>query len=143
MGNSIEKPANYKVFFGDMEYDEEKGKFECPPTTLNNIKKLPQKGKEMPEGEMSIILEEYLGIREDDGKKAARINKKSLKIMASKEMIEEEAEKATKKYMQENGIKSVKELIEQVPEMPKITGNYEGKIDNNGEIVRSASGSER
>lgn len=68
MGNSIEKPANYKVFFGDMEYDEEKGKFECPPTTLNNIKKLPQKGKEMPEGEMSIKIGYCKYEKDENGK---------------------------------------------------------------------------
>lgn len=139
MGNSIEKPGKrYQIVSGEAIPQENKT-IEMPPKHSNSIKA----SDIILNGEMSIILEEYLGIREDDGKKVARINKKSLKIMASKEMIEEEAEKATKKYMQENGIKSVKELIEQVPEMPKITGNYEGKIDNNGEIVRSASGSER
>lgn len=68
MGNSIEKPANYTVVFGDMEYDLEKGSFECPPTTLNNKKKLPQKGKAIPEGEMVINLGYAKYDKDENGK---------------------------------------------------------------------------
>lgn len=56
METSIEKPIKYSIVCGEMAFDEQKGKFECPPTTLNNKKKLPQKGVPMQEGEMSIKL---------------------------------------------------------------------------------------
>lgn len=68
MGNSIEKPANYTVVFGDMAYDEEKEQIECPPTTVNNRKKLPQKGREMPEGEMTIKIGNVKYDKDENGK---------------------------------------------------------------------------
>ena len=54
MRNSIEK-SEEMVVFGAMACNESK-EFKCPPETVNNKKKLPQKGKEMPEGEITIKL---------------------------------------------------------------------------------------
>ena len=33
--------------------------------------------------------------------------------------------------------------INEVPKMPEITGDFEGEISENGEIVRETAGSER
>lgn len=70
MGKSI--PKENKIVFGDMEFDEEKGRFECPPTTLNNKKVLPKKGREMPEGEISIKLG-YCRYEKDENGKITKV----------------------------------------------------------------------
>lgn len=72
MGSSIEKPANYTVVFGDMAYDAEKEQIECPPSTVNNRKALPQKGKAMPEGEMAINVG-YARYEKDENGKITKV----------------------------------------------------------------------
>lgn len=67
MGNSIETPRKFKIVCGEMAYDEEKEKFECPPSTLNNQKRIPQKGREIPEGELNIKLVSATYEKDDKG----------------------------------------------------------------------------
>ncbi len=55
MKNSANKEENYVIVCGEMACNEER-EFKCPPSTVNNKKKLPQKGKTIPEGEISIKL---------------------------------------------------------------------------------------
>ena len=45
-----------RVIAKDPRSKEEKENIQCPPTTVNNRKKIPQKGKQMREGEISISL---------------------------------------------------------------------------------------
>lgn len=66
MENLVENPANYTVVFGDMVYDGKRKQIECPPTTVNNKKILPQKGVPMQEGEILINLEEARAKYEKD-----------------------------------------------------------------------------
>lgn len=85
MENSIERP-NFEVVFGDMSYDAKTEQIECPPTTVNNRKKLPQKGREIPEGEVSIQLG-YCEYQKDENGKITNVkflNKES------KEEVEEQ-----------------------------------------------------
>lgn len=56
MENSIEKPANYKVVFGDMAYDGKTNQIECPPTTVNNKKMLPKYRVPIQEGEIIVNI---------------------------------------------------------------------------------------
>ena len=85
MGNSIEKPAEFTVVFGDMAYDAEKENIQCPPTTVNNRKKLPQKGRQMPEGEISIKLG-YAKYEKDENGKIVNVQ------FVEKEDLKEEKE---------------------------------------------------
>lgn len=66
MGRSIEKPI--KIVCGDMAYDALKEQIQCPPTTVNNVKRIPQKGREMPEGEMSIKIGYCKYEKDENGK---------------------------------------------------------------------------
>lgn len=111
MENSIERPANFEVVFGDMTYDESRVTIECPPTTVNNRKKISQ-GITMPEGEMTLKLGEFTGIIEN-GKTLARYDNALEKIMTSKAISDSEAKNATKRFMEEKGLTSIKEIIEQ------------------------------
>lgn len=56
MENLVEKPANYTVVFGDMAYNGKEKQIECPPTTVNNRKRLPKRGEPMQEGEMLVDI---------------------------------------------------------------------------------------
>lgn len=104
MGSSIEMPKELVIVCGDMAYDAEKETIECPPSTVNNKKKIPQAGRILPEGEMTIKLESCIYSKDENGK-----------------IIE----------------------VKDVPEMPKITGDFKGTIADNGEIIRQTSDSER
>lgn len=75
MENLVEKPANYTVVFGDMVYDGKKKQIECPPTTVNNKKMLPQNGVPMQEGEMLVDIskEEKANYEKDKNGKIIRI----------------------------------------------------------------------
>lgn len=68
MGSSIEMPKGLKIVCGDMAYDAEKETIECPPSTVNNKKKIPQKGRVLPEGEMTIKLGLAQYSRDENGK---------------------------------------------------------------------------
>lgn len=68
MGSSIEMPKELKIVCGDMAYDEEKDTIECPPSTVNNKKKIPQKGRILQEGEMTIKLGLAQYSRDENGK---------------------------------------------------------------------------
>lgn len=69
MGNSIEKPARkFTVVCGDMAYDAEKEHIQCPPTTVNNRKALPQYGMPMLEGEIAINLGHVKYEKDENGK---------------------------------------------------------------------------
>lgn len=59
MGSSNEMPKELKIVCGDMAYDEENEKIECPPSTVNNKKMLPRYRVPMQEGEMAISLVDY------------------------------------------------------------------------------------
>jgi len=86
MGNSIEKPL--EIVCGDMAYDGKKRSIECPPTTVNNKKTLPRKGRAIPEGEVVIKLGYVKYEKDENGiiKNVQFLNKEDVKT--EKEEIE-------------------------------------------------------
>lgn len=152
MENSIEKPTRNKtpkVCCEKVEYNKRIKEFEAD----GNKKEIPQYGITIPEGEMLIDIEEYTGIREN-GITLSRFSNTLEKTMISKKILANEAKEATKRFMKEKGLTSIKEIIEQskeaekskqekVPEMPEVTGEFKGIIAENGEIVRATADSER
>lgn len=77
-------------------------------------------------GEMSISLEEYTGIK-DNGKTKARISAKNRKIMVSKELTAKESTKAVEQYMKEHDITSIEEIIQEQEERQKQQNRQEQK----------------
>ncbi len=67
MGNSIEKPENFKIVCGEMAYDGKTKNIECPPSTVKNVKMLPRYRVPMQEGELAIKVEESI-CQIDNGK---------------------------------------------------------------------------
>ncbi|MCI8352281.1 MAG: hypothetical protein HFJ58_01465 [Clostridia bacterium] len=86
MENSIEKPANYTVVFGDMAYDGKKKQIECPPTTVNNRKMLPKCRVPMQEGEIIVnIMAAKARYDKDENGKIIRIEFEEKDIAAGSE----------------------------------------------------------
>ncbi len=110
MENSIEKPENYKVVFGDMAYDGKTNQIECPPTTVKNKINLPKYKVPMQEGEVVIKVENSRAEYEKDE------NGKIIRMIS---------------------------LDREVPKMPEITGDFEGEINEKGEIVRDTADIDR
>ncbi len=108
MENSIEKPIEKtaKVCFEKVGYNEKIKEFEAD----GNKKEIPQYRITMLEGEMSIKIEEYTGIREN-GITLSRFDNSLEKTMMSKAISASESKKATKRFMEEKGLKSIKEII--------------------------------
>ncbi len=62
-------------------------------------------------GEMNIELSDYTGIKEN-GKTKARLDNKYPRVLVSNKLDEKASIEAVKKYMQEKGIKSIKDIID-------------------------------
>lgn len=61
-------------------------------------------------GEMNIALLDHIGIKEN-GKVKARLDNKYPKILVSNKLDEKSSIDAVKKYMEEKGITSIKDII--------------------------------
>ena len=64
MGNSNESPKEIKVVYGGFKPTENIKNIDMPPEKAKK-KKIPQKGKEMPEGEMVINLGYFIAEKEN------------------------------------------------------------------------------
>ena len=124
MENSIEKPTKNtaNVCFEKVEYNEKIKEFQAD----GNKKRVPEYGVEMSEGEILIQIEGHTGIREN-GITLSRFDNALEKTMMSKRILASEAKKATKKFMEEKGLKSIKEIIE---------GSKEQQIRDTADIDR-------
>ncbi len=68
MGSLTKKTANSIIVFGDMTYDGQKEKIECPPSTVNNKKMLPKYRVPMQEGEIAISVIQTRFEKDENGK---------------------------------------------------------------------------
>lgn len=66
MKDSIEKTKKFEIVCGEVGYNNEKGEIECPSSTQNNKKMLPDYGVPMQEGEMVINIAEARAKYEKD-----------------------------------------------------------------------------
>lgn len=79
-------------------------------------------------GEMSVELSDYTGIKEN-GKTKARLDNKYPRVLVSNKLDEKASIEAVEKYMQEKGIKSIKDIImEQELEVKGISIAEDGTI---------------
>lgn len=147
MKNSNESSNNLKVVVAGLQPAETLEQGIIADSSKAGKKSLPEKGRTMLEGEMLVQLEEHTSIQEN-GVTLSRLDNTSKKTMASKAVLASEAKKATKKYMEEKGLTSIEEIIEdskeQVPQMPEIDGQgFKGIIAEDGTIIRDTVESER
>lgn len=129
MGNSIEKP-NGKIVYGEIITNKNK-RIDMPPKNSNSI------GASAITlfGEMAIDLVPHTYIKDDNGKVVARIDHNRHYMTSVEHRIDEKtAAEATRKYMEEKGIKSIEEVIE----ASKITNIEEFK--QRKASVKKASG---
>ncbi len=67
MGSSNENPKKIKVVYGGFKTTENIKNIDMPPEKAKK-KEIPQKGREMPEGEMVINLGYFISEKDEDGK---------------------------------------------------------------------------
>lgn len=94
-----------KIMGGVLVADESK-KIDIPPKTAITM----NTNAIIINGEVSVELSDYTGIKEN-GKTKARLDNKYPRLLVSNKLDENSSIEAVKKYMQEKGIKSVKDII--------------------------------
>lgn len=94
-----------KIMGGVLVADESK-KIDIPPKTAITM----NTNAIIINGEVSVELSDYTGIKEN-GKTKARLDNKYPRLLVSNKLDENSSIEAVKKYMQEKGIKSVTDII--------------------------------
>lgn len=94
-----------KIMGGVLVADESK-KIDIPPQTAITM----NTNAIIINGEVSVELSDYTGIKEN-GKTKARLDNKYPRLLVSNKLDENSSIEAVKKYMQEKGIKSVTDII--------------------------------